>query len=77
MKLLEMYERQPEGYQEIGDDNTRPKLGQLRKTKLTLRQLNKLRKMQEVREYEKNAKLAKVRKQYAPAPEPGSLPGGL
>ena len=77
MKLFEMYDRQPSGYQDIGADNTRPKLGELRKTKLTLRQLNKLRKMQEVREFEKNSKLAKVRKQYAPAPEPGALPGGL
>ena len=77
MKLLEMYDRSPEAYQDIGADNSRPKLGELRKTKLTLRQINKLRKMQEVREYERNEKLSKIRKQYAPAPEPGSLPGGL
>lgn len=77
MKLFEMYNRSPDAYQDIGADNSRPKLGELRKTKLTLRQINKLRKMQEVREYERNEKLTKIRRQYSPAPEPGSLPGGL
>jgi hypothetical protein len=77
MKLFEMYGRSPEGYQDLAADNSRPKLGELRKTKLTLRQINKLRKMQEVREYERNEKLSKIRRQYSPPVEPGSLPGGF
>ena len=39
MILNEIYQREPEGYQDVAQDNTQPQLGQLRKTKLTLKQL--------------------------------------
>jgi len=70
MILNELYQREPEAYQDIANDNTQPKLGDLRKTKLTLRQLNKLRKMQDVREYEFKEKLKKVKVMYAPPAQP-------
>ena len=70
MILNELYQREPEAYQDIANDNTQPKLGELRKTKLTLRQLNKLRKMQDVREYEFKEKLKKVKVMYAPPAQP-------
>ena len=70
MILNELYQREPGAYQDIASDNTQPQLGELRKTKLTLRQLNKLRKMQDVREYEFKEKLKKVKVMYAPPAQP-------
>lgn len=72
MNFLEIFDKEPEGYQDLAADNSRPKLGQLRKTKLTLSQINKIRRMQEVRKYEYDKKLKHLRKQYAPPP---SVPG--
>jgi hypothetical protein len=70
MILNELYERSPSAYQDVSQDNTQPKLGDLRKTKITLKQLNKLRKMQDTRSYEYNDKLKLIRKQYAPPAQP-------
>lgn len=69
MTLNEMYDKAIPGYQNVEDDNGKIKLGDLRKTKLTLKQINKLRQMNDIRAYEQNSKLIKVRKQYSPAPE--------
>jgi hypothetical protein len=68
MILNEIYERSPEAYQDLSSDNSQPQLNNLRKTRLTLRQLNKLRQMQDVRSFEYKEKLKKVKKQYAPPP---------
>jgi len=70
MILNEFWDKQPEAYQDLQDDNSQPELGDLRKTRLTLRQLNKLRKMNDVRAYEYKEKLKLVRQQYAPPPAP-------
>jgi hypothetical protein len=69
MILNELYERSPEAYQDLSQDNSQTNLNSLRKTRLTLRQLNKLRQMNDVRSYEYKEKLKDIRKQYAPAPE--------
>lgn len=66
MILNEIYSRKAEAYQDLSQDNSQPRLGNLRKTRLTLRQLNKLRQMNDVRSYEFKEKLKKVKKQYAP-----------
>ena len=72
MILNELYQREPEGYQDVAQDNSQPQKNQLRKTRLTLRQLSKLRQMNDVRTYEYKEKLKDIRKQYAPpAPPPG------
>jgi hypothetical protein len=68
MILNELYDRSPEAYQDLSQDNSQPTLGSLRKTRLTLRQLSKLRQMNDVRNYEYKEKLKHIRKQYAPAP---------
>ena len=68
MILNEIYEKSPEAYQDVGQDNSQPELGDLRKTRLTLRQLNKLRQMNDVRSYEYKQKLKQVKQQYAPPP---------
>jgi hypothetical protein len=69
MILNEIYERSPEAYQDVSQDNTQPKLSDTRKTRLTLRQIRKLRQMNDVRSVEYKEKLKDIRKQYAPAPE--------
>ena len=70
MILNELYERSPDAYQDVSQDNTQPRLGDLRKTKLTLRQINKLRRMNDVRSYEFKEKLKRVQQQYAPPAQP-------
>jgi hypothetical protein len=68
MILNEIYEKSPSAYQDLSQDNSQTRLGDLRKTRLTLRQLNKLRQMNDVRSYEYKEKLKQVRNQYAPPP---------
>jgi len=70
MILNELYDRSPEAYQDLSQDNTQPRLGDLRKTKLTLRQINKLRKMNDVRAFEFKEKLKRVKTMYAPPAQP-------
>jgi hypothetical protein len=70
MILTELYEREPAAYQDVAQDNSQPRLGDLRKTKLTLRQINKLRRLNDVRAYEFKEKLKRVQRQYAPPAQP-------
>ena len=72
MLLKEFWNKEPEAYQDLKDDNSQVRLKDLRKTRLTLRQLNKLRKMNDVRAYEYKEKLKDVRQQYAPPPAPAA-----
>jgi hypothetical protein len=73
MILNELYNREPEAYQDVAQDNSQPQLGDLRKTRLTLRQIRKLRQMNDVRSYEYKEKLKLIRQQYAPPPAPPGL----
>ena len=70
MLLNEFFDKEPKAYQDLSQDNSQPELGDLRKSRLTLRQLNKLRMMNDVRMVEYKEKLKLVRQQYAPAPAP-------
>lgn len=70
MLLLELYQSQPKSYQDVSQDNSRPSLGDLRKTKLTLRQINRLRQLNDIRQYEFREKLEKIQAQYAPPAQP-------
>jgi hypothetical protein len=70
MILQEFWNKEPEAYQDLEQDNSQPQLGDLRKTHLTLRQLNKLRKMNDVRAVEFKEKLKRVRQQYTPPAAP-------
>jgi hypothetical protein len=74
MKLFEIYSRSPSAYQDLSQDNSQTTKNDLRKTRLTLRQINKLRQMNDVRSMEYAEKLELIKRQYAPAPE---APGGL
>jgi len=73
MILHELYERQPEAYQDLSQDNTQPRLGDTRKSRLTLKQLRKLRQMSDVRNFEYKEKLKLIRQQYAPPAAPPGL----
>jgi hypothetical protein len=68
MKLFEFYNASEDGYQEQKDDNSVPELGELRKTKLTLKQISKLRRMYDLRNYEKQQDLKRIQAQFAPPP---------
>lgn len=74
MNLLEIFSHNPAGYDTEKDDNSAVKLADLRKTKLTLKQLNRLRIMNDIRALEHEKKLDKVQQQYkTPAQEGGGL----
>jgi hypothetical protein len=70
MILVELYQAPPEAYQTVAQDNSQPRLGDLRKTKLTLRQINKLRKINDVRNYEFTKRVKQIKKQYSPPAQP-------
>jgi len=70
MILTELYHRENPAYQDVKNDNSQPRLGDLRKTKLTLKQINKLRRLNDVRQYEFKEKLKKVQQMYAPPAQP-------
>ena len=75
MILNELYHRSPAQYQDLEQDNSQTQLGDLRKTKLTLRQLRKLRQLQDVRAVEHREKLGLIRQQYGTPPADAG--GGL
>jgi hypothetical protein len=68
MNLLEIFEPEPQGYSTEKDDNTALKLSDLRKTKLTIKQLNRLRIMNDVRKLEHENKIKTVQQQYKAPP---------
>jgi hypothetical protein len=70
MIFNELFEDARTPYQDLSQDNSQPRLGDLRKTKLTLRQINKLRRMQDVRAFEFKEKIKRVQQQYAPPAQP-------
>lgn len=70
MLLTEFWHKEADAYQDLGQDNGQITTKDLRKTRLTLRQLNKLRRMNDVRQFEYKEKLKSIRQQYAPAPAP-------
>jgi hypothetical protein len=70
MILNELWNKQPQGFQDLEQDNSQTTLGDLRKSHLTLRQLRKLRQMNDVRTVEYKEKLDLIKKQYSPPPAP-------
>lgn len=72
MLLLEFYQQAPTDTQDLENDNSKPKWGEARKTKLTLGMINKIRRMNDVQAFERASDLKKIRKQYQPpAPAAG------
>jgi hypothetical protein len=73
MLLQEFWKKDPKAYQDVDQDNSQPQLGDLRKTKLTLKQLNKLRQMNDIRAVEYKEKLKLIKQQYAPPAAPPAM----
>lgn len=72
MLLLEFYNPAPTDMQDVQQDNSQPRWGEVRKTRLTLAAINKIRRMNEVQAYERAKNLKKIRTQYSP---PAQGPG--
>lgn len=79
MLLSEMFEPAKKDYQDQEDDKSRMKLGDFRKTRLTLRQINKLRRLNDIRKFENFQKKKLLKQQYSPSVggEMGGNMGGL
>jgi len=75
MILNELFERAKPEYQDLEDDNTQLTKDDLRKTRLTLKQINKLRRMNDIRTVEMQQKIKKVQTQYGPQEETGGMGG--
>jgi len=75
MRLMEMFDDDNmKGYRTEKDDHSVMHLNDLRKTKITLRQINRLRIMNDVRKLEHEKDLEQVQNQYkAPAAQPPGL----
>ena len=73
MNLLEVFDQMPQGYRSEKEDHTEIKLKDLRKTKLTLKQINRLRIMNDVRKLEHEQKITGVQKQYKAPPAEESV----
>ena len=76
MILHELFEPAVPGYQDLEDDNTQITTDDLRKTRLTLKQINKLRQMNDIRNIEHKEKLEKIQTMYA-APSEEPMGGGF
>lgn len=70
MLLNELYDPAKPDYQDQEDDNSRITIKDLRKTKLTLRQINKLRRLNDIRTFEKAEKIKLIKLQYQPPAQP-------
>ena len=70
MILNEIYNQEQAAYQDTANDNSQTTLKDLRKTRLTLRQIHRLREINDAKTVEQGKKLKLVRLQYAPPPEP-------
>jgi hypothetical protein len=75
--LFESPEPAKTGYQSEKDDNSVMKLGDLRKTRLTLAHLNRLRMANDVRKFEFETKMKEVQDQYGASAEPAGAPGAI
>lgn len=73
MNIIEMF-TEPQGYRSEKEDNTAVSLSDIRKTKLTLKQINRLRIMNDVRKLEHEQKVEQVQVQYKTPTAPA---GGL
>jgi hypothetical protein len=65
MILNELFNKALPGYQDLEDDNSQITKDDLRKTRLTLKQINKLRQMNDIRNIEHKDKLEKIQAMYS------------
>lgn len=60
-----------DAYENPADDQSVPKLSDVRKVKLTLAQINKLRMLSDVRKFEQEKRLKQIQQQYGAASTQG------
>lgn len=75
MFITDIFEDIPEPYRTEKDDGSVKKMGELRKSRLTLSQIKRLRMMNDLRKFEEQKKVEALSKQYKPAAEAGAAPG--
>jgi len=75
MYITDIFEDIPTPYRTEKDDNSVKKMGELRKSRLTLAQIKRLRMMNDLRKYEEQKKIESLSKQYKPAAAAGEAPG--
>lgn len=75
MFIADIFEDMPPGTYTEKDDNTPKKMGELRKSRLTLAQIKRLRMMNDLKKFEEQKKVEGLSKQYKPAAEAGAAPG--
>lgn len=68
MLLNEIYTAAVSGYSSQKDDQSIPRLSDVRKTRLTLSQINSLRLMNDVRRFEEEQRLSEIQRQYGAPP---------
>lgn len=71
MLLNEMWSSTPQPYQDVENDNSQPRLGQIRKTRLTLSQIRQLRQLNDIRVVEYEEKMVDLKKQYGTVAQEG------
>ena len=75
MFITDIFEDIPTPYRTEKDDNSVKKMGELRKSRLTLAQIKRLRMMNDLRKFEEQKKVEILSKQYKLAAEAGAAPG--
>lgn len=77
MLLFELFKNYKEPFFDPSEDGTQNKIKDVRKTRLTLRQINKLRRMEEMRKIENERYKSRLKKIYAtPMAVDGGMGGG-
>jgi hypothetical protein len=75
MHIIDLFEDGvPDGMRNEKDDNSVKKMGELRKSRLTLGQIKRLRQMNDLRKFEEEKKIQGLSRQYKPAAEAGAVP---
>jgi hypothetical protein len=75
MFIRDLFENDLGTYRDERKDQSGVRMGELRKTRLTLAQIKRLRMMNDVRKFEAEKKIEKLSKQYKPAAAAGAVPG--
>ncbi len=75
MFIVDLFEAELPGYRDEKQDNSVKKMGELRKSRLTLAQIKRLRQVNDVKKYENQKKVQEISKQYKPAAAAGEVPG--
>ena len=71
MILNEIFDNKFNAHENPANDQSVPKLSDVRKVKLTLAQINKLRQLSDVRRFEQEKRLTQIRLQYGAVPTGG------